>query len=211
MVAQGRKVVYCGDAVYVYNPQRYLLVTLPLPLEAEIRGVRPGQPYLGFAFELDMSVLGQLILEIGEGALGPETQTQSPPLLSVSSMSPVLSDVCIRLFRALTLRDGNSQRMARVVSYIQERYERPLNVQTIARKAGMGESTLHHVFKEAVGMSPMQYLKKIRLHQARLMMVSDGLGAGEAAFRVGYGSASQFSREFKRLFGLLPSRAAETL
>ena len=85
------------------------------------------------------------------------------------------------------------------------------DISAIARFAGMGNSTLHHVFEKIVGQSPIQYLKKIRLHQARLMIVSSGLSASEAAYKVGYNNASQFSREFKRQFGLPPSRAAEIL
>jgi AraC-like DNA-binding protein len=71
--------------------------------------------------------------------------------------------------------------------------------------ANMGPSTLHHSFKAVINSSPLQYLKQIRLHQARLLMLHDGLGAGEAAHRVGYGSDSQFSRECRRLFGVPPS------
>ena len=82
---------------------------------------------------------------------------------------------------------------------------------SIARIVGMGNSTLHHVFEKIVGQSPIQYLKKIRLHQARLMIVSNGLSSSEAAYKVGHNNASQFSREFKRQFGLPPSQAAEIL
>ena len=90
-------------------------------------------------------------------------------------------------------------------------YNQSLDISSIARFAGMGNSTLHHAFEKIVGQSPIQYLKKIRLHQARLMIVSNDLNASEAAYNVGYNNASQFSREFKRQFGLPPSRAAEIL
>ncbi|MBW2635763.1 MAG: helix-turn-helix transcriptional regulator, partial [Deltaproteobacteria bacterium] len=73
------------------------------------------------------------------------------------------------------------------------------------------KSTLHHAFEKFVGQSPIQYLKKIRLHQARIMMVGKSYNASEAAHEVGYNSSSQFSREFKRQFGLLPSHAAGNL
>ena len=98
-----------------------------------------------------------------------------------------------------------------IVRFLQENYNQSLDVSSIAKFAGMGNSTLHHVFENIVGQSPIQYLKKIRLHRARLMIVSNGLSASEAAHKVGYNNASQFSREFKRQFGLPPSRAAEIL
>jgi len=109
------------------------------------------------------------------------------------------------------LRDGAAQRVAGITQYLQQNFARSLDIATIAQTAGMGKSTLHHTFKQVLGMSPVQYVKKIRLHRARLMIVSDGLNSGEAAYRVGYNNPSQFSREFKRLFGLPPSRAVETL
>lgn len=75
----------------------------------------------------------------------------------------------------------------------------------------MSPSALHHTFKEVTSVSPLQYLKQIRLHQARLLMLQDGMSAAEAAHRVGYGSPSQFSREFKRLFGAAPSQEVQRL
>ncbi len=113
--------------------------------------------------------------------------------------------------RNLALRDGVARRVAGIAERLQRDCACPLDISTIAKKAGMGESTLHHSFKRVVGMSPIQYLKKTRLHRARLLIVSDGLNSGEAAYRVGYNSPSQFSREFKRMFGVPPSRAAESL
>lgn len=107
--------------------------------------------------------------------------------------------------RAIALRDSQAQRIAQVLHFLQTHFDQPLDVATIADVAHMSPSTLHHTFRAVTNSSPLQYLKKIRLHQARLLMLSDGLGAGEAARRVGYGSDSQFSREYRRLFGVPPS------
>lgn len=108
--------------------------------------------------------------------------------------------------RQLVLRDSGSYRIASLIRFLNENYHERLSTQDIARVAGMSTSSLHHKFREVVGMSPLQYLKKIRLHQARTMMMDRGLNAGEAGFRVGYSNPSQFSREFKRLFGLPPGQ-----
>lgn len=115
------------------------------------------------------------------------------------------------LLRSFALGESRSHRVARVVRYLQENYDRTLDIATMADVAHMSTSTLHHTFKEVTSVSPLQYLKRIRLHKARLLMVHDGVGAGEAAHRVGYGSPSQFSREFKRLFGAPPAREVERL
>jgi AraC-like DNA-binding protein len=107
--------------------------------------------------------------------------------------------------RAVALRDTQAHRIARVLHFLQTHYDQPLDIATIADVAHMSPSTLHHTFRAVTNSSPLQYLKKIRLHQARVLMLSDGLGAGEAARRVGYGSDSQFSREYRRLFGAPPT------
>ena len=108
--------------------------------------------------------------------------------------------------RALAVAEGAGHRIARIIRFLEENIDQPLDVATIAKKAGIGSSTLHHVFKQSTAMSPMQYLKKLRLHRARSLMLGDGLSAGEASFQVGYGSPSQFSREFKRMFGVPPQQ-----
>jgi AraC-like DNA-binding protein len=107
--------------------------------------------------------------------------------------------------RAVALRNSHTYRIAGVLHYLQTHFAEPLDVATIAAVANMSPSTLHHAFRAVTNSSPLQYLKKIRLHQARLLMLNEGLGAGEAAHRVGYGSDSQFSREYRRLFGVPPS------
>lgn len=110
------------------------------------------------------------------------------------------------VLREVALRDSHSHRIAQVVRYLQTNYDQPLDISTVAGAANMSPSTLHHSFRQVTSSSPLQYLKQIRLHQARLLMLQDGLGAGEAADRVGYGNKSQFSREYRRLFGAPPTR-----
>lgn len=107
--------------------------------------------------------------------------------------------------RALALQDNSSLRIAKVVRYINENYDKSLNIKSIADYACMGQSTLHHAFEKTIGQSPIQYLKKIRLHNARVMISSKGMNISEAAYKVGYNNISQFSREFKRQFGHAPS------
>jgi AraC-like DNA-binding protein len=108
------------------------------------------------------------------------------------------------LLRNCVLNDSRANRIAPIVHYIVENFHRPLDVESIARFAGMSSSTLHEHFKSATSLSPMQFVKRLRLHQARVMLLS-GSPASVASYRVGYGSPSQFSREFKRFFGDLPS------
>jgi AraC-like DNA-binding protein len=113
--------------------------------------------------------------------------------------------------RALASRDERFSRIARVLKHVHAEYAQSLCVEEMARKAAMSVAAFHHYFKLVTASSPLQYLKRIRLDQARLLMAHDGYNASTAARAVGYESASQFSREFKRLFGVTPvEEAAQT-
>lgn len=113
------------------------------------------------------------------------------------------------LLRNCVRNDTRANRIAPIVHYIEENYHRPLDIDSIARVAGMSASSLHQYFKQATSMSPMQFVKSLRLHQARMLLLS-GNTANTASYQVGYNSASQFSREFKRFFGDRPSQVRAT-
>jgi AraC-like DNA-binding protein len=112
----------------------------------------------------------------------------------------------LRAAAALHSRFGQ---VNRTVQRIHSEYARDLTVEELAGMAGMSASAFHQNFKAVTSTSPLQYLKTIRLHKARMLMVYEGVRAGMAAERVGYESSSQFSREFKRLFGASPLEETE--
>src|SRR5262249_20759554 len=120
----------------------------------------------------------------------------------------VLQGEQARALRALASRDEHFSRIARVLKHVHAEYARPLSVEELARKAGMSVAAFHHYFKVVTASSPLQYLKRIRLDHARRLMAHDGYNASTAARAVGYESASQFSREFKRHFGTTPLEEA---
>ena len=241
-VARGRKRVYTGHDTYNYDPMNYLVVSLPLPVEAEILHVTTDEPLLALILKVDVAEVGQLLLEM-EDANAP-IHRQASPGLYVSPIHEELADAITRFtalstdptrarllgpgtmrevlyhllqgdqgahLRRLALVGGVGRSVARAVRHLQEHFAEPTDVDTLARMVGMSASTLHRGFKEVTALTPIQYLKTVRLHRARTLMASDGLGAGEAAYRVGYRSQSQFSREFKRLFGTTPTRAASVM
>jgi len=113
--------------------------------------------------------------------------------------------------RAIATLGEQSNRTAKVISWIRTNFAQPLRVEELAEMAGMGVSTLHHHFRMVTAMSPLQYQKQLRLQAARGRMLMDGLDAASAAFEVGYESASQFSREYSRFFGQSPIRDVRTL
>ena len=106
-------------------------------------------------------------------------------------------------------QDSALSRVAKVINHVQAHYEQKITIDDLAEMAGMSVSAFHRAFKQAVTDPPLQYIKKIRLNKAKTLMVQDGLAANVAAVKVGYESATQFSREFKRYFGVPPSRAGE--
>lgn len=244
VVAQGRKRAFLGEKVYTYDPQNYLVLSVPLPLESEIVEASPEEPYLSLSLQVDVTMVSDLLLEMASGELPPAWRQPVQPGIFVSRMGEDLSGAVTRLLTALghpldrrilapiaareilyhvlsgeqggllrsvAMQDSRSHRIAQVLRFLNEHYGEPLEISTIARAAFMSPSTLHHTFKEVTSVSPLQYLKQIRLHQARMLMLNEGLSAGEAAHRVGYGSPSQFSREFKRLFGAAPTQEVERL
>jgi transcriptional regulator GlxA family with amidase domain len=111
-----------------------------------------------------------------------------------------------RNLRAIATLGEQSNRTAKAVHWLRSNFDKPLRVEELASVAQMGVSTLHHHFRSLTAMSPLQYQKRLRLHAARLRMMTEGMDAASAAFEVGYESASQFNREYSRFFGAPPMR-----
>jgi AraC-like DNA-binding protein len=124
-----------------------------------------------------------------------------------------LREVCYRVLtgpKGLALHAALAQRghfgqIAKALHRIHVDYHQRLDIETLAKEVHLSAAAFHAHFKMVTATSPIQYLKAIRLHKARLLMIQDGVSAGRASARVGHDSASQFSREFKRLFGRTPS------
>jgi AraC-like DNA-binding protein len=106
---------------------------------------------------------------------------------------------------------GNSHRIVRAIDRLRKDFDQPLRIEDIARELGMSVSGFHHHFKAVTAMSPLQFQKQMRLQEARRLMLGEDLDAASAGYRVGYGDASHFTREYKRLFGAPPVRDVERL
>lgn len=106
--------------------------------------------------------------------------------------------------RSFARLDSQANRVSRAIAVLKDRYFEPLRIADLARQVNMSESSLYHSFKQVTYMSPLQFQKKLRLHEARRLMLSEGLEAASASYRVGYESPSHFSREYSRMFGAPP-------
>lgn len=241
IVCQGRKRGYFGEQLYVYDEEHYLAVSVPVPfsMETEASEQHPLLAlYLHLDFALAAELAAQIDREgITEPIQAPQSM-MSTPMDDAMHMSvlrfleamhrpleaAVLGHGLLRelYFRVLTGAQGSSLREAlamkgqfgrigRSLRLIHAGYAQPLDVMQLAEEAGMSMPSFHSHFKAITQVSPMQYVKSTRLHQARLLMVRQDLTAEAASHAVGYTSASQFSREFKRLFGLTPAAEARRM
>ena len=240
IVGQGLKTGYLGNQVYKYDPFNYLVLSVPLPFECETQAT-PEEPYLAVSVEVDPVKVGELLIEMdddsGTGIAVPPGICSTPltdELISATVrlleclktrldsriLGPhIVREIIYRVLygeqggalRALAVRHSRFSQIARVLRRIHAEYDKELDIEFLAGEANMSISTFHHNFKAVTSSSPLQYMKSIRLHKALMLMIRDGLNASAAAGKVGYESASQFSREFKRSFGNSPADEAARL
>lgn len=238
VVFQGLARANLGNQSFLYSQNNFIALVSPIPLEIEVIEASPEKPLFGMGLTVDINVLAELMLQIkqeepvfeyGE-ALGRPAHLSEGALYSLQRLiqtlndeeqTRVLSDGYYREFLYHTLKSeyGTSLRtmlqhsekkqgVARVLQVLHDDYATNLSVEQMAKMACMSVSAFHAGFKAATGVSPLQYVKSIRLHKARSLMLSQNVSASQAAYQVGYVSPSQFSREFRRFFGSSPTQEA---
>jgi len=241
VIAQGSKEVLLGDSLYRYDPAHYLLVTVELPVVGQVVEASAERPYLSFRLELDPALVGSVMVEAGHLSAanrGDARAIDVSPLdaglldatvrlvrlldspAEVRVLRPLITrEIVYRLLmgdqgnrlRHVALLGGQTDRIAEAVVRLRKEFNQPLRIDSLARESGMSVSGFHHHFKAVTAMSPLQFQKQLRLQEARRIMLGENLDAASAGYRVGYDDASQFSREYKRLFGQPPVRDVERL
>jgi AraC-like DNA-binding protein len=235
LVVQGRKRVVLSEQPYEYDACRFVLTSVDLPTIAEVLDATEDRPFLSVMLKLDLTVAQEVGGEIdlhgvetsaGSGmTIGTVTAGLLDAILRLAALAdapqdiPVMERLVLReiTYRLLTGPAGGQlrqiakqgtrcNRIAEVIAWLRENYAEPVRIETLAEMAAMGVSTLHHHFKFITRMSPLQYQKQIRLHEARRLLLTEPVDASTAAFRVGYETATQFNREYRRLFGNPPMR-----
>lgn len=234
VVVQGRKQAMVGREVFRYDALNYLVISVTIPTVGQILEATPERPYLCVRLSLDPREIGSLMLDsaVGEAQTpvverGLHVARVSDALLDVVLRLlrllrtprdvPVLAPLAVReiyyhvlmgelapRLRELAVADSHAQRIAHAIDLLKRRFAEPVRINEVAEAAHMSASSLHHHFKAVTAMSPLQFQKQLRLHHARRLMLTEGIDAAAAGHRVGYESPSQFSREYRRLFGAPP-------
>jgi AraC-like DNA-binding protein len=241
VIAQGSKEVFLGQERYQYDPAHYLLTTAELPLVGYILEASTGRPYLSLRLRLDPALVGSVMAEAGHTAPPNQADVRAinvsvldaglldavvrlVRLLENPTEAPFLApliarEIVYRLLRGeqgdrlryVAALSGSTAPIAKAIERLHKDFDQPFRIDSIARELGMSASGFHHRFKAVTAMSPLQFQKRLRLQEARRLMLGEGLDAANTAYRVGYNDASQFNREYKRLFGLPPMRDVERL
>ena len=241
VIAQGSKEVLLGDSRYRYDPLHYLLVTVDLPTATQVLEASKEQPYLSFVLELAPTLVNTVMVETGYDAAPHHADMRainvSPldvnlldavvrlvRLLNSPDEVPILMplisrEIIYRLLmgdqggrlRHLTFLGGYTPDIAKAVERLRQDFDQPIRMEELANELGMSVSGFHHHFKAVTAMSPLQFQKRLRLQEARRLMLSENLDAASAAYRVGYNDAAHFNREYKSVFGDPPMRDVQRL
>ncbi len=236
LAVQGGKRVTLADKIFDYGPGQSLVTSVDLPVVSYVTRADAVEPYLGLRLELNARAISQLAAEMDFtvplksptsralsvvtldsgliGALSRLLQLLDEPQL-IPQVAPLMQqEIVVRLLKGehgQTLRHlvavgSPSQQVAKVITWLKQHYTEDIQIDDLATQAHMSPSTFRQHFRMVTGMSPLQYLKQLRLQDARQLMLNENIDANSASVRVGYESASQFNREYARLFGSPPLR-----
>jgi AraC-like DNA-binding protein len=241
LIGQGRKRLLLGEETFAYDAHRFLITSVDLPVVTQIIEASSEVPYLGLTLELDLRVIAQLMLgqdmpsvRPSRERLGIAVSDVSAPLLNafnrlidllenpddIPALAPLVKqEIFYRLLRGeqgplllqITSVGNHGYQISRAIDWLKDNFSKPVKVEELASKAGLSLSPFHNHFRAMTAMSPLQYQKRMRLNEARRLMLTEHVDASTAAFTVGYESPSQFSREYSRQFGAPPMRDIKNL
>ncbi|MFT4012676.1 MAG: AraC family transcriptional regulator [Paracoccus sp. (in: a-proteobacteria)] len=241
IIAQGRKRAMLGATAFVYDPASYLIASVDLPIMGSVIEASAERPYLCLQLDLDAAALGELAIRhpaTAPEAEGPPAgialNRTTPALLDaairlaglldtpedIDALAPLtIREILYRLLtgdsgatiRQMARADSRLNQIARAIVWIRTHFREACTIEQAAAVAGMSRSTFHAHFRAVTSMSPLEFRTHLRMQEAQRLMVNDALDAASAGFNVGYGSPSQFSRDYARIFGAPPARHANRL
>ncbi|WP_060825295.1 AraC family transcriptional regulator [Sulfurospirillum cavolei] len=235
LIAQGSKAVGLGDEMFSYDKNTYLISSVHLPARVQIQEASAQKPYLSLQLTFSMDEVWEILHEVDDEKslqqperglyFGENSSLLLDPILrlvrlldhpkDINMLSPMITrEILYRIvqdkggaiIRQFAKNGSLAQRIAKAITMIKNDLAEPLRIETLAHEVAMSASSFHHHFKRVTTMSPLQFQKSLRLQEARRLLMVEEMEASNVAFKVGYESPSQFSREYARLFGLPPIR-----
>jgi AraC-like DNA-binding protein len=231
-----KTVIVGEEKVYEYDPTRMLVYSVALPVAAQVTKASYSEPYLALRLDLDPRKIAELVLKVYPQGVPPVQERSAIYITPVDAsivnaatrlmeclaqpgdtelVAPlVVDEILIRLLRSpigvrvaqMGFAESSVHRVAKAISWLRANFSQPMKVEELAELVHMSVSSFHEHFKSVTSMSPLHYQKVLRLQEARRLMLSAMMDAGSAGQRVGYLSASQFSREYSRFFGNAPTK-----
>lgn len=239
VVLQGAKTTVLGERVFHYDAGKYLIASVDLPALGQVVRASPEEPYLALKLTLDAPLIAEMLLDAEDEGEPPTTPGLTVSQLGedltdallrlmrlldrpreIAALAPLIKrEIVYRLLfveaqpllRQIGRVGSRLDRLNRALGWIRQNYDAPLKVDHLARLAHMSPSTFHRQFKALTALSPLQYQKQIRLQEARRRLLAHEADVAAVGLAVGYESPSQFSREYRRLFGEAPGRDAANL
>ena len=237
LILQGSKTMTVGDRTLRYDPATYFVMSIELPAVGAVHPAETGEPYLAVSLTLDPTVLATLLADLPKpmgryesdpgfsvAAITPELMDAWVRMLrlmgnpdAIAALAPAYErEILFRvlqgphgwMLREIAAPDTAMSRVSLAIQWIRRDFAEPIRVESLAQKAAMSVSAFHRHFKAVTTLSPLQYQKRVRLLQARTLMVASAKSVTAAAFEVGYESATHFTRDYARVFGLPPARDA---
>ncbi len=238
---QGAKWTAFGEKRFDYGAGQALVVGVEMPAVGQVTQASPTQPYLGLVIELDLGVMREVIESLDSAPIALESVRHGVfvsdfegPLADCAARAvrlletpqaiallypAVMREICYWLLTGphggevvkMALGSDRTRRLVGAIHALRDRYADPVRVDELASIAQLSPSAFHRQFKALTAMTPVQYQKQLRLFEARRLLASGETNVENAAFRVGYESASQFSREYSRMFGASPRRDVASL
>ena len=236
LVLQGSKTLSIGNKVLEYKTASYFVVPVDVPATGEVHASGPDLPYMAISLSLDPSIIVTLLEGDREGADVTKATCFSPmpapvemldawirlmrlidspneaailaPMIEREILFRVLQGPYGEILREIAYPDGRLAQIRRATYWIREHYTEPFRIESLAELTNMSVATFYRHFKSITAMTPIQYQKRLRLIKARWLLLFDARNVTSIAFTVGYESASQFNREYSRMFGMPPAQDA---
>ena len=235
IVIQGEREVRLGSQYYLFDEQHFMFCPVDIPMCGKIVKATPNEPFVVLSMKIDLQVVNQILFEqhlplakseinlpaFTQWYLDNELKNAFARLLllhenpeDITFLAPLIQqEIYYRLLKGeqggklkqMVSFGSNTQKIAKATHYLQAHFRETVRMETLAELCGMSLSGFHHHFKEITTLSPLQYQKSLRLMEAKRLIYQEKSAIAEAAYQVGYESPSQFSREYKRYFGIAPS------